>query len=702
MELICAIAILGIVTASIGSVMVVSARNYQRGSDEVGLQQEAQITANQIADLVIDSTAGVSYACPEGACMNEAEALALGAAAGGDRTLTIDSNGHRFAISFREADNKIYYAEYIINPDDTVTPYESEQLMAENVKLFTADITNFADNGYLELRLGFEKGERTYEAAFTINARNGAVEASGGEAAASIATETDIVLEPSQAYDLDVSVIGPADTGVAWSMSGNTSANTVLLTNPSTGKMQIKIGTDETASEIRLLVRTNAKKPDGVTPQAQQTITVHIRRVTAVSLNVVLESGAAMEAGAIYRIDASVTGTNLDQLLGTASDMTPYDYMDPYKVEWEYLYSIDGREVGGADHAWESPEVYFSVLDASPTSTRIQLNRRLENNYQLLVTAISQHSEGEAGAPLVRTNKTGVKYARVYGSHLFMRTMHELSGDKLYRSTDVQQGWVALDSIKGLVIAKYGNGDYKMMKYYRFREIISMNEDTGEMVFGPWVNWAPMTAEVGGAALNLRPEQTLRFECNKDYQVQIKYVMYDGWDVNNVKWPFADTPENANVVDAIIRRIKLAFDIPALGVSSARGLGTKESPVVIPRGEWGSTNPIYISIVDEGAEAWGVNLPHFQNNLGFRVEKLVDGEWVPVDSSECTLNRRCNIYQSQEVRWNSAGLYRIIPGLVDMPYITYNYATGASVENRKDYWLDNEETGEGIFYFKVE
>ena len=62
MELICAIAILAIVTASIGSVMVVSARSYQRDSDEVSLQQEAQVTANQIADLVIDSTAGaVSY-----------------------------------------------------------------------------------------------------------------------------------------------------------------------------------------------------------------------------------------------------------------------------------------------------------------------------------------------------------------------------------------------------------------------------------------------------------------------------------------------------------------------------------------------------------------------------------------------------------------------------------------------------------------
>ena len=105
MELICAIAILAIVTASIGSVMVVSASSYQRDSYEVSLQQEAQVTANQIAALVIDSTAGVSYTCPLGAYLSEDDARAAGAPAGGDRTLSIDGNGHRYVVSFKSAEN---------------------------------------------------------------------------------------------------------------------------------------------------------------------------------------------------------------------------------------------------------------------------------------------------------------------------------------------------------------------------------------------------------------------------------------------------------------------------------------------------------------------------------------------------------------------------------------------------------------------
>lgn len=60
-ELLCSIAILSVLAAAVGSVLVVSAKNYQRGTSEINLQQEAQLTANQIADLIIDTTAPLQY-----------------------------------------------------------------------------------------------------------------------------------------------------------------------------------------------------------------------------------------------------------------------------------------------------------------------------------------------------------------------------------------------------------------------------------------------------------------------------------------------------------------------------------------------------------------------------------------------------------------------------------------------------------------
>ena len=51
-ELVCAVAIFGVATTAIGSAMVVSAQSYSRGTYELDVQQEAQITTNLIGNLV--------------------------------------------------------------------------------------------------------------------------------------------------------------------------------------------------------------------------------------------------------------------------------------------------------------------------------------------------------------------------------------------------------------------------------------------------------------------------------------------------------------------------------------------------------------------------------------------------------------------------------------------------------------------------
>lgn len=54
-ELLCAVAILSIVILGVGASMVVSARSYSRGSTELDLQQQAQITATLLSNLIIDA-----------------------------------------------------------------------------------------------------------------------------------------------------------------------------------------------------------------------------------------------------------------------------------------------------------------------------------------------------------------------------------------------------------------------------------------------------------------------------------------------------------------------------------------------------------------------------------------------------------------------------------------------------------------------
>ncbi len=707
MELICAIAILAIVTASIGSVMVVSARSYQRDSDEVSLQQEAQVTANQIADLVIDSTAGVSYTCPLGTYLSEDDARAAGAPAGGDRTLSIDGNGHRYVVSFKSAENKIYYAEYILNPDGSAAPYDSEQLMAENVNLFAADIRNFSDNGYMELTLGFEKNAKTYAATFTITARNGAVAVSGAEAAATITTELELVLEPNQTYVLNANVTGPADTDMTWVLSGgSTDPATQVLKDGADWK--IIIGENETASEIYLLVQSKAKKEDGVTPQAQQTVIVHIRRVTAVNLNVTLQSGSDLMAGAEYLITADVVGTNLPKLMTGSSDVEP-PYVSPYKVEWGYIYSVNGHAVGGddwTDYQWQpwyhpSPSDYFTVLeelegsDSTAPSIRIRLLENIDEYRQLLVTATATHPEGTAGAPPVSSNKTGLPYGHVAGMHLFYKALHSYSGEGMYRGTpDAQVVDFAYDLIKGMIQAQYGNVGFldNCVRYYRFRPF-TVNA-AGERVYGPWVNWAPTANEYGGA-IKMRGD-TLRFEFDKNYEVQIKYWWWEG-NVNNVVWPFAGMPDDINVVTADIYRAKLFFRITDSSwneiATGAAKLGTKEVPYVLADG-----NPIHFEGQLTSAQEMGADQNYIKDHVSYRVEKLEGDAWTAVYETGGQ-----EMYHLSPVTWNSgSGLYRVVVGLKGVPYRTYNYATQSyNATVMRDYWLYDEVSGDGIFYFQV-
>lgn len=707
MELICAIAILAIVTASIGSVMVVSARSYQRDSDEVSLQQEAQITANQIADLVIDSTAGVKYSCPLGDYLSEADAIAAGAVTGGDRTLSIDGNGVRYVVSFREADNKIYYAEHILNPDGTSTPTGAgEQLMAENVKLFAADIRNFSDSGYMELTLGFEKNTKTYVAAFTITARNGAVTVTGAEAAASITTELELVLEPNQTYLLNATVMGPSNTDMTWSLGGgSTDPDTQVFKDGADWK--ITIGQDETASEIYLLVKSNAKKEDGVTPQAQQTVIVHIRRVTAVNLNVTLQSGSDLMAGAEYLITADVAGTNLPKLMTGSSDVDPA-YVSPYRVEWNYIYSVNGHAVGGDDwtnYQWESwyhpsPSDYFTVLeevegsDSTAPGIRIRLLENIDEYRQLLVTATATHPEGMAGEPPVSSNKTGLSYGHVAGMHLFYKALHSYSGEGMYRGTpDAQVVNFAYDLIKGMVQAQYGNVGFldNCVKYYRFRPF-TINA-AGERIYGPWVNWAPTQNEYGGA-IKMRGD-TLRFEFDKNYEVQLKYWWWEG-NINNVVWPFAGMPDDINVVTAEIYRAKVFFRVTDSSwneiTTGAVRLGTKEVPYVLA-----DSNPIHLEGQITNAQEMGADQNYIKDHVAYRVEKLEGDSWTAVYETGGQ-----EMYHLTPVSWNNgAGLYRVVIGLKGVPHRTYNYATQGYTESIRDYWLYDEVSGDGIFYFQV-
>ena len=379
-ELICAMAILGVVTASVGSIMVISAKHYERGVTEVGLQQEAQFAANQIADLVIDTTAEVTYTD-----------------AGTAKELSIQKEDRCYKVTYRSADCKIVLSEYQINADNTLTLIgEADQLMAENVADFEAIVpADFMESGSLQLCLKFEEGERNFESWYTITARNGVLEENIVEASATLITESEVTLEPNQTFLLEATVIGPANTNVVWGLENNNDTDTLVYQDGVTGLWYLKIGRDETSDTMQLQVKTVATGSDNITPLATRYIPVHVRRVNAMTISGAHTSGTEYASGSTYSVTATLDGTSLARVLSVNYDV---DYVDPYQIEWNYTLTDEaGNEVSNVGDYID----YNESRTGTTPFTDITLKQDL-GSMVLTVTATAMHPAG--------TNKSTQSY----------------------------------------------------------------------------------------------------------------------------------------------------------------------------------------------------------------------------------------------------------------------------------------------------
>ena len=302
-ELICSITILAIIGTSISSILVVSADSYDRGSAEAEVQQEAQLVANQISDLLIDATSDVDMV--------------------GD-TLTIQqTDGSVYQVRFDSADKKLYYSQQVMVGG--VLTSSGEQLMAEGVTAFSVDVSDYNETGYARMNITFENDNQQYPAVFTVTARNREVDYAN-EVTAAIVLPAEITLEPYQTYTFTPSLYGINNTVLNWEVLGNTDSNTTINSTGTTGT--IRIGDNEMATPVR--VRATAVEDGAVV--AERYVNVNVRRVNDIPVTIIGTNGTPCTAGTQYTLHADVQGLNLDQVVGADYDT---DYIDPRnQISW--------------------------------------------------------------------------------------------------------------------------------------------------------------------------------------------------------------------------------------------------------------------------------------------------------------------------------------------------------------------------------
>lgn len=183
-ELIVGIAILVIVAGAALGFMMTSTKTYKNVSDDVDLQEEAQIVMNQLETLVMNAGKGVNFMykgktiTENPADSVEVEGFSFSAADIDTTNIDVDykilyiyNEENRYVVTFDVKNNQLLYREEARLMDETGTKYinsfedksGSDALMCEYLEDFDVTLNGDSSKVVLNASLDMEKGVKTYK-----------------------------------------------------------------------------------------------------------------------------------------------------------------------------------------------------------------------------------------------------------------------------------------------------------------------------------------------------------------------------------------------------------------------------------------------------------------------------------------------------------------------------------------------------------
>ncbi len=160
-EVIVSLAIMTIVAGAVGAFMIAGNNSYMRGNKELTLQEEAQLTANQIIDMIIDVEKDIQFTD-----------------SGTSSELFLENEKNSYLLQWRQGSGvadpgKVYFYESdnTLDADGNLT-WSSESLLAEYVTKFDVDLSGVRKDRTVILRMDFAYQDRSYSINETIRLRN--------------------------------------------------------------------------------------------------------------------------------------------------------------------------------------------------------------------------------------------------------------------------------------------------------------------------------------------------------------------------------------------------------------------------------------------------------------------------------------------------------------------------------------------------
>lgn len=398
-EVLVSLSIMLVVGVAISAFIVTGNRSYVRGNNDVTIQEEAQLSVNQMIDLIIDVNkkidvregfTGVATAVNGGVAYNSAGVRVENAPVvelriyNKDATYMLRWQGNDG--SDYESANQIYF--YEMGATDTVAFDDVEAhtgyLLAEYVSDFQVDLSEL-DKNIVELHVIYEYADETYEVLETIKLRN---RLNPKEESVLVWIESIAVDPPSKelgkggSWDFDCIMTGDPEAikeGATWKVEridgGTISAGTQI---DSDGKLMV--ATDEAAgTDVLLITATSVADPT----------------MSATGIITVTEAPKVFDKKNVELIVRDLELKSYDAYTGWFWPIKKQEYTAVVECLPDYADYLGGYPLISweAQFAGEDP---FAVYPADPAYPyTIEINCGSRNNTVLHVTATVTLEEGE-------------------------------------------------------------------------------------------------------------------------------------------------------------------------------------------------------------------------------------------------------------------------------------------------------------------
>lgn len=166
-ELLVAIAILGVLSVTVVYMMVTSSKTYGKLSVEAQMQSEAQLVANSISEIAIDSfNATDSYAesIDSKYDATQGKILVLDS--------TVDGEKKQYIVALDGAENNLCLAERTYDAGTKTWGALTYSLLGNYVNDFSVDVSRVEKDNMLNFTLEYEKDNRTYNGNYQVLMRN--------------------------------------------------------------------------------------------------------------------------------------------------------------------------------------------------------------------------------------------------------------------------------------------------------------------------------------------------------------------------------------------------------------------------------------------------------------------------------------------------------------------------------------------------